>query len=236
MQNINNEIPQTRDKTQANSQIRVLIGIYLSLLAFTLTLLLIFAKIPLEVQQIIVIIIAFLILMSFASFKQIINPGTKKTFLDKFQTHFDNRIITYNNSHYYENQNLYYSQHKNIVEAATQIQQLLEQLSANHSVLNEQDKVIEANWVETIEDIEESRHQKLTDEERRVVAKVMTEIENNNPLKDRLLKALKAGGIAAFKELVRHPLTGFVFAAIETWQENELNNITTTVTNHNKEE
>ncbi|MDJ0842869.1 hypothetical protein [Crocosphaera sp.] len=236
MQNINHEIPPTNRQKQGNSKIIVLIGIYLSSLAFALTLLLIFAKMPLEVQQVLVILIAFLILMSFASFKQIINPATKKTFLDKFQTHFDNRVITYNNSHYYENQNLYYSQHKNIVEAATQIQQLLEQLSENYSVVNEQDKVIEANWVETIEDIEESRHQKLTDKERIIVAKVMTEIENNNPFKDRLLKALKAGGVAAFKELVRHPLTGFVFAAIETWQENELNDIAKTGINYNKEE
>ncbi len=64
----------------------------------------------------------------------------------------------------------------------------------------------------------------------------MTEIDNDNPLKEPLLKALKAGGIAAFRELVRHPLTGFVFAAIETWQENELNNITSTDINNNKEE
>ncbi|MDJ0508256.1 MAG: hypothetical protein QNJ64_03210 [Crocosphaera sp.] len=37
------------------------------------------------------------------------------------------------------------------------------------------------------------------------------------------------------REEFRHPLTGFVFALIETWQENELNSIISTGINQNNE-
>ena len=50
------------------------IGIYLSFLAISLLLILIFVEIPIEVQQIVVVVIGLLLFASFSAFKKIINP------------------------------------------------------------------------------------------------------------------------------------------------------------------
>ncbi|AOY84132.1 pentapeptide repeat-containing protein [Moorena producens JHB] len=87
-------------------------------------------------------------------------------------------------------QNNYEAPDKNLTEAAAEIQQLLEQLSQSNP---------------TITEIE-----KLT-----VVARAAEEIKNNPTLKAKVINALKAGGVEAFKEAIDHPLVNILMATIE---------------------
>jgi hypothetical protein len=47
---------------------------------------------------------------------------------------------------------------------------------------------------------------------------VVQHIDANPSLSDRLLSASKAGGIAALEQLLNHPLSSFIMAAIADWQ------------------
>ncbi|MFN6565255.1 MAG: pentapeptide repeat-containing protein [Nostoc sp. ChiSLP01] len=87
-------------------------------------------------------------------------------------------------------------QKQNLVQAAAEIQQLLNQLSQTYPTA--------------------TTSQRMT-----VVAKAVDEIESNPTLKARVIGALKAGGTEAFKELIDHPLVNILLASIEGWQEAE---------------
>ncbi|MDF5721919.1 MAG: CHAT domain-containing protein [Rhizonema sp. PD37] len=84
----------------------------------------------------------------------------------------------------------------NVVQAAYEIQQLLQQLEQTYPTKSSAEKMM-------------------------VVAKAVDEIENNPPLKARMIEALKTGGTEAFKELINHPLVNIMIASIENWLETE---------------
>lgn len=91
-------------------------------------------------------------------------------------------------------QNIYTpEQQQNLVETANEIKTLLQQL--------EQENPSQTN------------SQKMM-----VVAQAVEEIENNPTFKARVVSALKAGGVEAFKELINHPLVNIFIAAIDGWQ------------------
>ncbi|NEO88964.1 MAG: hypothetical protein F6K56_01240 [Moorea sp. SIO3G5] len=83
---------------------------------------------------------------------------------------------------------------KNLPEAVAEIQQLLNQLSHTNSTSNEIEKLT-------------------------VVARAAEEIKNNPTLKAKVVNALKAGGVEAFKEAIDHPLVNILMATIEGWTE-----------------
>ncbi|NEP20522.1 pentapeptide repeat-containing protein [Moorena sp. SIO3I6] len=83
---------------------------------------------------------------------------------------------------------------KNLAEAAAEIQQLLNQLSQTNSTSNEIEKLT-------------------------VVARAAEEIKNKPILKAKVVNALKAGGVEAFKEAIDHPLVNILMATIEGWTE-----------------
>jgi HD superfamily phosphohydrolase len=85
------------------------------------------------------------------------------------------------------------AQQKSIAEVATEIQQLLEQLSNTYPTSN---KV----------------------EELTLVTKAVEQIENNSNLKAKFVSALKNVGIETFKEAVNHPLINILVAAVDGWQ------------------
>ncbi|MDZ7970421.1 MAG: pentapeptide repeat-containing protein [Nostoc sp. DedSLP03] len=87
-------------------------------------------------------------------------------------------------------------QRQNLAQAATDIQQLLNQLSQSYPTATTSQKMA-------------------------VVARAVDEIENNPTLKARVIGALKAGGTEAFKELIDHPLVNILLASIDGWQEAE---------------
>ncbi|NEO13650.1 MULTISPECIES: pentapeptide repeat-containing protein [unclassified Moorena] len=83
---------------------------------------------------------------------------------------------------------------KNLAEAAAEIQQLLNQLSQTNSASTEIEKLT-------------------------VVARAAEEIKNNPTLKAKVVNAIKAGGVEAFKEAIDHPLVNILMATIEGWTE-----------------
>ena len=83
---------------------------------------------------------------------------------------------------------------QNLTSAAQEIQQLLEQLSATNPTTTTKEKMT-------------------------VVGEVADRIENNPPLKSKVISALKSGGTEAFKEAVNHPLVNILVATIEGWQD-----------------
>jgi hypothetical protein len=87
-------------------------------------------------------------------------------------------------------------QRQNLVEAAAEIQQLLEQLSQTYPTSTNAEKM-------------------------KVVAEAADRIERNPTLKARVINALKAGGTEAVKEAINHPLVNILVATIEGWQDTE---------------
>jgi hypothetical protein len=93
------------------------------------------------------------------------------------------------------NQNtLNVEQQSNLVEAAAEIQRLLKQLEQNYPTVTLTEKAI-------------------------VAEQAINFIESNPTFKERVVQALKAVGIEAFKEAVDHPLVNILMAGIEGWQE-----------------
>jgi uncharacterized protein YjbI with pentapeptide repeats len=85
------------------------------------------------------------------------------------------------------------SSKQNLTEAAQEIQQLLDHLSKHYPTTTSTERMM-------------------------VAAKAVEEIEKNPVLKQRVIGALKAGGIEALKELVDHPAINILLATIEGWQ------------------
>ncbi|WP_287287057.1 hypothetical protein [Okeania sp. SIO2B9] len=88
------------------------------------------------------------------------------------------------------------AEQKTLAEAANEIQQLLEQLSQTYPT-------------DTITG-------QMT-----VATEVIKEVENNLPLADRILSALRAGGTNALKQTLNHPAATFVLSALEDWQKSK---------------
>lgn len=87
-------------------------------------------------------------------------------------------------------------QKQNLAEAATEIQQLLNQLRHSYPTSTPLEKQI-------------------------AVTEVLKQINGNSTLKTRVLEALKAGETEALKELVDHPLVNILLATLEGWQDVE---------------
>jgi hypothetical protein len=90
-------------------------------------------------------------------------------------------------------------QKQNLAEAAKEIQQLLTQLDQSYPT-------------DTVAG------------QMQVAQEVMKEIEQNMPLGDRLLSAIRAGGTEALKQTLNHPAATFVLALIDDWQKTKINN------------
>ena len=89
-----------------------------------------------------------------------------------------------------------YSSKPELSEAAAEIQQLLEQLSQTYPTNTPSEKIV-------------------------VLEEAIKRIENDPTLKERVLAALKSGGVEAIKELVDHPLINILLAALDGWQTGE---------------
>ncbi|MGK7954369.1 MAG: COR domain-containing protein [Crocosphaera sp.] len=82
---------------------------------------------------------------------------------------------------------------QDLPEAAAQIQALLDQLSQTYPTNTTKEKMV-------------------------IVGEAVDQIENNPTFKAKVINALKAGGIEAFKEAVDHPLINILMATIDGWQ------------------
>ncbi|GET38889.1 hypothetical protein MiSe_36490 [Microseira wollei NIES-4236] len=86
-----------------------------------------------------------------------------------------------------------YAAEQNLAEAAADIQQLLQQLEQTYPTNTQSEKMV-------------------------FVAEAIKQIEGNPTLKERVLGAIKSGGVEAIKELVDHPLINILLAALDGWQ------------------
>lgn len=98
----------------------------------------------------------------------------------------------YTEKHYYNNP----EQKQNLAEAAAEIQQLLETLSKTYPTDTTTGKM-------------------------EVAAAAFEQIQTNPDLSNRVLSALKAGGVSAFEQLLNHPAASFVIGALQDWQETQ---------------
>ncbi|MGK7928656.1 MAG: hypothetical protein AB4290_26045 [Spirulina sp.] len=51
-----------------------------------------------------------------------------------------------------------------------------------------------------------------------LATEVVTRIESDSSLMQRVLSALQAGSVSALEQLLNHPAASFVIAALENWQ------------------
>jgi energy-coupling factor transporter ATP-binding protein EcfA2 len=84
-------------------------------------------------------------------------------------------------------------QQQSLVRAAAEIQQLFQQLEKSYPT--------------------NTTHEKLT-----FAAEAMRQIDSNPKLHQRVLSALKAGGIQALGQALNHPVASFLIGALEDWQ------------------
>ncbi|NJS15895.1 MAG: hypothetical protein HC787_00435 [Nostocaceae cyanobacterium CSU_2_110] len=82
---------------------------------------------------------------------------------------------------------------KSLADAAAEIQALLEQL----------DKTYPSN---------------TTTGKMAIATEALARIEGDKPMSERVLSALKAGGVSAFEQLLNHPAASFVIGALEDWK------------------
>lgn len=87
------------------------------------------------------------------------------------------------------------AEQQNLVAAAAEIQQLLEQLDPF-----------------SFSD---------PSAEQAVAAEAIQRIERNPTLRARILSAIQAGGVSAFEQLLNHPAASFVMVALTDWQGTE---------------
>lgn len=87
-------------------------------------------------------------------------------------------------------------QQQTLSQAAEEIQQLLNQLSQTYPT-------------------------NTTSEKMEVATTAIQRIENNSNLRQRVLNALKTGGIQALGKMLDHPASTFVIAALEDWQKSK---------------
>ncbi|PSF34940.1 hypothetical protein C7H19_18210 [Aphanothece hegewaldii CCALA 016] len=85
-------------------------------------------------------------------------------------------------------------QKQNLAEAAAQIQALLDQLSRTYSPTTTTRKLA-------------------------IATHGIEQIESDSSLAERILSAIKAGGVAALEQMLNHPAASFVISALEDWKE-----------------
>ncbi len=91
---------------------------------------------------------------------------------------------------------IYESQEQNLAQAAKDIEELLEQLDQTYPSDTMPGKV-------------------------KIAEEVITQIDNNQTKAERILSAIKSGGVAAFEQFLNHPASSFVIAALEDWQKSK---------------
>ena len=101
-----------------------------------------------------------------------------------------------NTSKFAKTMTIYESQQQNLAEAARDIQELLEQL-------------------------EKTYPSETTMERMKIATEVITHIDNHPTKAQKIFNAIKAGGVAAVEQLLNHPASSFVIAALNDWQKSK---------------
>ena len=110
--------------------------------------------------------------------------------------YIENVTGNYIQGNYYAN-----GEPQSLAEAAAEIHELLQQLESTYS----------NNSVHTTED-DITSHQRVANE-------AMQRIESNPSWRQRVINAVKEGGLAAFEKAIDNPAGAFVAGAIKGWEE-----------------
>ena len=101
-----------------------------------------------------------------------------------------------NTSKFAKTMTIYESQQQNLAEAARDIQELLEQLEKTYPSETTMDRM-------------------------KIATEVITHIDNHPTKAQKIFNAIKAGGVAAVEQLLNHPASSFVIAALNDWQKSK---------------
>ena len=101
-----------------------------------------------------------------------------------------------NTSKFAKTMTIYESQQQNLTEAARDIQELLEQLEKTYPSETTMDRM-------------------------KIATEVITQINNHPTKAQKIFNAIKAGGVAAVEQLLNHPASSFVIAALNDWQKSK---------------
>ena len=101
-----------------------------------------------------------------------------------------------NTSKFAKTMTIYESQQQNLTEAARDIQELLEQLEKTYPSETTMDRI-------------------------KIATEVITHIDNHPTKAQKIFNAIKAGGVAAVEQLLNHPASSFVIAALNDWQKSK---------------
>ena len=122
------------------------------------------------------------------------NPGDKVPIQEVYGVGINKGNI--NNSNFAKTMTIYESQQQNLTEAARDIQELLEQLEKTYPSETTMDRM-------------------------KIATEVITHIDNHPTKAQKIFNAIKAGGVAAVEQLLNHPASSFVIAALNDWQKSK---------------
>ena len=95
-----------------------------------------------------------------------------------------------------------------------------EQIGTQHNYASQQNLAAAAKEIKDIlQQLEQTYPTTTLVQQATVAQEAINQIENNPTLKQRVLGALKQGGIEAFTSAIDHPLVNILRAALEGWQE-----------------
>ncbi len=189
LNNIINKTTQDNKKyALSNKRYQIIIGYFLLCLSLILIVILIFLTHDLAIQQALIAIIGILIIAALETFKNI--REDKKIDLLTPSIKLDNRTFIYGDYNSKDTISNYTSnQEQNLVEAAAEIQKLLNQISETHPTETTQEKMV-------------------------IAAEAVEKIESSPTLKQRVAAALKAGNIAELTTRIVHPAAAIVITAL----------------------
>ena len=122
------------------------------------------------------------------------NPGDKVSTKEVYGVGLNKGNI--NTSKFAKTMTIYESQQQNLTEAARDIQELLEQLEKTYPSETTMDRM-------------------------KIATEVITHIDNHPTQAQKIFSAIKAGGVAAVEQLLNHPASSFVIAALNDWQKSK---------------
>ncbi len=185
---INKATQDNKGYALLNKRYQIIIGYFLLCLSLILIVILIFLTHDLAIQQALIAIIGILIIAALETFKNI--REDKKIDLLTPSIKLDNRTFIYGDYNSKDTISNYTSnQEQNLLEAAAEIQKLLNQISETHPTETTQEKMV-------------------------IAAEAVEKIENSPTLKQRVASALKGGNIAELTTRIVHPAAAIAIAAL----------------------
>ena len=96
----------------------------------------------------------------------------------------------------YTTDRIHESQQQDLIEAVKYIQESIKQLDENYPSDTTADKI-------------------------KIATEVITQIDNNPTIKERILRAIKAVGVAALEESMNHPAASLIIEGLNGWMEKD---------------